>query len=185
MDRIEQHLKDKYYDSDFDKFIKLNNKYLKIKSKIKKPYYYTVSTFLCWRYPFLKFRIDKGFIQKSCYWWCIPDGWRKAFGFTMCEELRGVLKRLGWLHKYQISDVKEKFGELTIYDDGAPEEVHDIIMKYGYISRRTCIICGRRAKYLTEGWVEPYCEDCIKGIDTIKPPYEYHKDIEWYGWKKC
>jgi len=105
MDKIEKYLKNKYYDSDFSKFIKLSNRYRSIKWKITKPYYYVVSTALCWRYPFLKFRTGKGFIQKSCYWWSIPDAWRKAFGFTMCEELREVLKRHGWLHKYQISDL--------------------------------------------------------------------------------
>lgn len=190
MDKIEQYFKDKYYDSDFKKYIKIVNKYWKIKNFFLKIPRTINSTILCWRYPFLKFDIKTGFVQKSCYYWCIDYGWRKAFGITMCEELRKALKRLGWLHKYQLSDVKEKFGELTIYDDGAPGEIHDIILKYEYISARTCHICGKLAKYRTKlneypYWIESYCEDCLKEKFAELPNVdEFYKDIDWYGWRK-
>ena len=184
MNKIEKHIKEKYYDNDFERYLYLISRYHKIISFVKKPYYYVVSTYFCYRYPFLKFDIKSGFIQRYCYWWSIPDGWRKAFGKTMCEEIRKELKHSGFLHKYQITDVKEKYGKLTIYDDGAPEEIHDILLKYEYISARTCIVCGRLAKYRTDGWVEPYCEECIKNVNTRNKPYEFYKDIDWYGWRK-
>lgn len=144
-------------------------------------------TYLCCKYPFLKSGgaiNNKNFFQISCWYYCIPKGWRKAFGKTLCDELKEVLKRHGILKTYVITTVKEKFGELVIYDDCAPEEVHDIIMKYEYISAHTCIICGRRAKYVTRGWIEPYCEDCIKTVNTLSEPAEYYKDMDWYGWKR-
>ena len=141
-------------------------------------------TYLCCKYPFLK--TNKHFFQTSCWYYCIDAGWRKAFGIQLCDELKAALKRNNCLKNYHITDVKEKYGELMIYDDGAPEEVHDIINKYSYISLRTCIVCGRRAKYVTTGWIEPYCEDCINTVSSLitNKPDEYYKDMDWYGWKK-
>ena len=154
----------------------------KIISKIKR---LVSCTYLCWKYPFLKYRWEKDkFFQTSCWYYSIDIGWRKAFGLQLCEEIKQALIRHDFLYKYNITDIKEKMGELVIYDDGAPEEVHDIIFKYGYISSRTCFICGRPAKYRTRGWIEPYCEDCIKEANTTKEPDEAYKDFEWYGWKK-
>ena len=35
---------------------------------------------------------------------------------------------------------------------------------------------------MTDGWHEPYCEDCINEISPMLKPNEYYKDIEWYGY---
>lgn len=117
-------------------------------------------------------------------WWyidrlihCVPTsteldamdgGWRKAFGIDICKEIKSTLKKSGYLRKYRIMQIKEKWGELCWYDAGAPKEVFDIIRKYEDISYITCIECGRPAKYRTTGWVEPYCEKCMpkKSLDA-------------------
>ena len=53
-------------------------------------------------------------------------------------------------------------------------KVHDIIAKYETLSRKTCICCGKPAKYITLGWISPFCEDCIKGVnDKYKTVEEY------------
>ena len=41
-------------------------------------------------------------------------------------------------------------------------QIPDIILNYELLSEETCIECGKPAKYLTMGWISPYCEDCIK-----------------------
>lgn len=161
--------------------------YFKVDSFCHKVNRIVPCTYLCLKYPFLKIggaTKNKRFFQTCCWYYSIDKGWRNAFGVTFCDELKNALKRYGILKTYVITDVKEKFGELTIYDEGAPEEVHDIILKYGYISERTCIVCGRRARYVTRGWIEPYCEDCIKNIEIMAEPKEYYKDMDWYGWKR-
>lgn len=182
MDRIEKWITDRYIDSDFEKYSNL----LKIYSKTKKVLNYVPNlvknTYLCARFPFLKF--SGGFFQTTSWYWQIDYGWRKAFGIQLCKELKDALKRHGCLRTYEITTVKEKYGSLTIYDNGAPSEVHDILAKYEYISRRTCIECGRRAKYITQSWEEPYCEDCIKKAGIRKQPMEAYKDFDWYGWTK-
>ena len=182
-DKIEKWLTDKCIESDFDRY----SDWLKVYWKAKKVLNYVPNlvknTYLCARFPFLKF--GGGFFQTTSWYWQIDYGWRKAFGIQLCKDLKEVLKRHGCLRTYEITTVKEKFGALNIYDNGAPSEVHDILAKYEYISRRTCIECGRRAKYITQPWEEPYCEDCIKNVDIQqKPPMEAYKDFDWYGWRR-
>ena len=104
---------------------------------------------------------------------CIPtsneldamdEGWRRAFGIQMCKDVRKCLvKNSGFifLFKYRITQIKEKFGGLRWYDNGSPRELYEIINKYENISFHTCICCGKPAKYITSGWICPYCEDCI------------------------
>lgn len=121
-------------------------------------------------------------------WWyfdrlihCVPTsteldamdtGWLKAFGIEMCKEIKVSLKKTGYLRKYRVMQIKEKWGELCWYDAGAPQEVFDIIRKYEGISYRTCIECGRPAKYRTTGWVEPYCEECMPKKSLEPGKYE-------------
>lgn len=138
---------------------------------------------LCKRYPFL--------IPRNCWtdetiwnkrirkrnWWYVepysyteldemPEGWRKAFGIQMCEEIREVLIKGNYLRDYRIAQIKEKFAELRWYDEGAPEsiykELQNIIDKYTELSRKTCICCGRPATKLSCGWIQPFCTKCAE-----------------------
>ena len=49
-------------------------------------------------------------------------------------------------------------------------KINDILRKYEEMSYRTCIICGKPAEYITEGWISPFCGDCIKKVNS-----NYHK----------
>ena len=91
----------------------------------------------------------------------VPIGWKRAFGKIMLEEYREVLIRNHYLRNFQWEQVKEKYGTLRLYSNGAPEAVLDLESKYEYISGFFCISCGRmNSPVLTGGWVEPLCEDC-------------------------
>ena len=144
------------------------------------------STILCIKYPFLKYYSGRNkFFQKYNWLDSMPKGWKKAFGLQMCKEIRAGLLGTGGkklLKDYQISDIKEKFGTLRWYDWGAPSVVHKIIEKYGYISERTCIVCGDIATVKTTGWICPYCD---KHIPENANYYHFgHKDYtSWYGWQ--
>ena len=91
----------------------------------------------------------------------MPIGWRKAFGIQMCKEIKAELKKIKHLKKYRIMQIKEKYGSLRWYDSGNNIEIQNIIDKYEEISARTCIDCGKPAKYISKGWISPYCENCI------------------------
>lgn len=181
---------------DFKKFEKIMRAWRWIKAKLEALLKAIASTYLVWRFPFLKFSTDKNKVfHSSCWYWRLNNynvytmenlpGWRKAFGIQLCKELKAALKRHGQIHTYTITDVKEKWGALNIYDNGAPYEVHDILLKYEYISNRTCVKCGRRAKYVTKSYVLPFCEDCIGNRGDFMGKEEfYQKDLDWYGWTK-
>ena len=94
----------------------------------------------------------------------MPRGWRIRFGEEMVEEISQELKKYDFEDRYRIIQIKEKYGGLRWYDGGVPinSAIHDIIRKYDELSYRTCIRCGKPAKYITNGWISPFCEDCVK-----------------------
>lgn len=108
----------------------------------------------------------------------MPYGWRKAFGLQLCEEIRAALIEDDDLERWRIVQMKEKYGVITIYDNGYKQgsRIPDIIRKYEYISQKTCICCGKPATKVTTGWISPYCDDCVptdeRAID-IDEYYEY------------
>ena len=108
----------------------------------------------------------------------MPEGWRIAFGDQMVEELNQELVKGGFVNDYRITQIKEKFGGLRWYDNGNTEEGYNIINKYESLSRKTCICCGKPAKYITLGWISPFCEDCIKDIED-----DYETVEEYFGEK--
>lgn len=113
------------------------------------------------------------FIPLSTELDAMPEGWRKSFGIKMCKEIKQELKKHNYLYKYRITQIKEKFGSLRWYDAGSPKGcINKIIDKYESISRYTCINCGAKAKYISKGWVSPYCENCISNHDDYNLIHE-------------
>lgn len=95
----------------------------------------------------------------------MPDGWRKAFGEQICEEIREELVRVDYLDKYRITQIKEKYGTLRWYDFGCTERMlREIIPKYEHLSAKTCIKCGNPATKVSTGWISPYCDACANKI---------------------
>lgn len=102
----------------------------------------------------------------------------------MVNEINEALLRAGGkklTKEYEITQIKEKFGGLRWYDNGAPTEVHKIIEKYSYIADHTCIICGRPATVRTSGWICPYCDDCVG--DQAYVHFGHKHSMSWYGWE--
>ena len=95
----------------------------------------------------------------------MDDGWFRAFGMQLLDELKAQLKKDKMLYKYRIMQVKEKFGGLRWYDSASSQEVFNILQKYEDMSYHTCISCGRPADYITSGYILPFCKNCIKPQD--------------------
>ena len=90
----------------------------------------------------------------------IPEGWRKAFGNMMIEEIDEVLKRTHTT--IHIDQIKEKYGQLRFYFSGTAE-LHDIVEKYSMLSENICIICGKPdIPMIDTGWVCPICQECFE-----------------------
>lgn len=118
------------------------------------------------KYPFLK-------IKNSPITWLdvMPDGWRKAFGEQMIEEISQALKG----QELIITEIKEKFGGLRFYTGWTTEEVYDIISKYESMSYRICILCGQKATKISKGWISPYCDACAKEISKTRKHLGFDK----------
>ena len=133
---------------------------------------------LCETYPFLLPRnrwtdeVAEDFDYSYTELDSMPDGWRKAFGLQMCEELKQELIRINKIDEFRIVQIKEKFGELRFYTNWTTDEIEAIINKYTKLSRKTCIVCGKPATVITTGWISPFCNDCIKDINDNYEPIE-------------
>ena len=112
----------------------------------------------------------------------IPDGWAKAFGLELCEELREQLIRENQLEDFWFVQIKEKFGSLRMYPGVAcSEEIWYILDKYEQLSERTCIVCGKPATRMSKGWICPYCNNCGDPKWNYMPLAEWLKEDEDAG----
>lgn len=181
--KIKDDLNKKYH-----KF-KVNDYECDIKELVDKPYYRRTGKFIeywtnYWALPIIKL-IDiyhKYILQlfhcipTSHEWIAMPEGWNKAFGKQLLEELRIQLKKDGLLYKCRITDLKEKYGSLHLYMTNISDEVLKILDKYEDISYKTCIICGKPATKYSQGWICPYCDDCADE-NCINLNNYYHEEI--------
>ena len=113
----------------------------------------------------------------------LPDGWRIAFGDSICEEIQRVLEKYDAVNKFRVIQIKEKYGSLRWYHGGlsreVAKEVEEIISKYEDISARTCIDCGKPATKISLDWICPWCDDCSKKHPDFrfKPIKDYFDEI--------
>jgi len=63
----------------------------------------------------------------------------------------------GW--NKEVCQVKEKFGGLRWYINGASKEVHDIISKYESVSYHICEECGEPGEQRAGGWIKTLCDN--------------------------
>lgn len=112
----------------------------------------------------------------------MPDEWRKVFGIEMCERIKKCLIKADYLNKYRISQIKEKYGTLCWYDMGVPvsisEEYYNIINYYEDKSMLVCLDCGKPTKYVTNGWIEYICDDCLTNILEKQPKTKFF-ELTW------
>lgn len=110
------------------------------------------------KYPFLKLNNND---YMSTWADMLPTGWRLKFGESLFNELKETIKKYK-LNKYEIVDIKEKFGTLRWYSFGGNEETENIIKKYEDVSQYVCQICGKPAEVVTLNWIGFYCKDCAR-----------------------
>lgn len=114
-----------------------------------------------WNPETMQYEIDEDYKYNFTLLDEMPDGWRKAFGEMMCEEIYNALIKCDGLDDYMILDIKEKFGMLRWTDAPSYEEVEKIIDKYSVLSENICMICGKPDVPMTgDNWFYPLCEKC-------------------------
>lgn len=99
--------------------------------------------------------------------WDLPDGWHRLF-LLYCMSIKPILKKANFIDQFRFSQLKEKWGEMTLYDNGVPQDIHeemsDIKYIYERISALICQHCGNFAEYEARGWVSFFCKNCIAKI---------------------
>lgn len=119
--------------------------------------------FFCLRYPFWRVRnvwTGKKLSYSRTHYDQLPEGWRKAFGKKLSEDLRKALKKDKFLHKAYFHLVKEKYGTLRLYMNFYGDNTSKVVNHYEDLSRCYCIECGKPSRYVSRGWIEYYCADC-------------------------
>lgn len=132
---------------------------------------------LCIKYPIIiprtipKGRMNTNFFK---YTWLdyFPKGWRKL-GLEFFKELQTALNKLpkDSRKSFHIYDIKEKYGQLCIYPNWYLEDISYIITKYEKLSKKTCLYCGGKARWLTKGYIVPVCNHCKK---ELKHKYKFN-----------
>ena len=106
---------------------------------------------------------------------CAPRGWAKLCE-DLCAELKPLLEKVGYVDKYRLCQVKEKYGGLRWYEWDVPaaidKEYFALIRKYEDLSYKTCCICGAPATKMSTGWISPFCDKCAEGFNDKFEPIE-------------
>lgn len=132
------------------------------------------------RYPFLTvYGFDGNPISGDSWYRCVPEGWRDRFIMT-CERVLARLKDQHMLDEYRITEVKEKFGTLRVYDnmcDTTPDKegVSDLWFALDLATASVCVMCGEPAEYLSSGWICPYCSECKSVIEQKAPDSKFKR----------
>ena len=98
----------------------------------------------------------------------VPDGWFRLF-LMYCKAIRPALVENNYLDQFRFSQIKEKYGQMRLYDFGAPAGVRDYEWLYSGYSEFVCQRCGNFAKYRTVYWVEQLCNECLNNIGKDEP----------------
>ena len=62
----------------------------------------------------------------------LPEGWRKAFGLQMVEELDRILRKADYQNKYQITQIKEKWRRIKMVRQWSPRKYSRRIQSMAY-----------------------------------------------------
>lgn len=149
-------------------------------------FFFDVTNWILWRLPYYQktktFSKESGisiFVYNIFYWmfkWLLKDKKPKnpfrskifdAGYFSIGPGWYGLVKTLiekaiekGW--DKEICQVKEKFGGLRFYINGAPREVFDVISEHEKLSYKICEECGSAGAVRTGGWIRTLCDEHYK-----------------------
>lgn len=97
------------------------------------------------------------------------DGWFDIL-WRLCEDLEPLVAefRAAGGHKFEVLQVKEKFGGLRFYVNGSNDAIHQRILAAQEESFHTCEICGQPGELREVGWIKTTCDEHAKapGAET-------------------
>ena len=129
------------------------------------------------KYPHIFKQKDDG-KGVTCLDWGIEcgDGWFRLLD-ELCNSIQQYIDRVRRYEdgkkirpeQVEAIQVKEKFGTLRFYTNGACPEIEGMIFMAECMSAKTCESCGSITRVSqTKGWISTLCEDCGGTIDSIR-----------------
>jgi hypothetical protein len=96
------------------------------------------------------------------------EGWFDLI-WKLCEDIDVIVKREGW-KDFSVDQIKEKFGGLRFYVNGANKEVFDLIKEAERKSFKTCELCGSKegSMHSSYGWIRTLCATCARSATDRK-----------------
>ena len=108
---------------------------------------------------------DRTNIKESlmCFGFEVGDGW-----FTLLEQLLKQIKSMNPPEGFQIQQVKEKFGGLRFYHNGAYKSDIDAVVNFAEgLSYKICEECGNPGSTKGgKGWIRCLCLSCREKLNT-------------------
>ena len=91
------------------------------------------------------------------------DGWRKAFGKMMMDDLLEACKKDDIdPHRLRVIECKEKWGSLRLTLNEYTPNIQRVIDAYEQVSQNVCCKCGKIDVPITKfGYVIPSCRECF------------------------
>jgi hypothetical protein len=125
------------------------------------------------KYPNLFVNKDNKNEPIGCYGIECNSGWLQILS-SLCFMIDQHERNIEGNNKYRISQniepvkydpfrftqIKEKFGGLTIYYDGGDEYTRGLIGMAGCWSYNTCEKCGEKGSKRGKGWITVLCDKC-------------------------
>lgn len=88
------------------------------------------------------------------------EGWFPLI-YTTLDKIQEVVDKTGI--DLEITEIKEKYGELRIYTSSSTDEIDEIIQEATAKSIHICERCGREGELREiHGWYKTMCEECLK-----------------------
>lgn len=126
------------------------------------------------KYPSLFSNKDNKQEPFGCYGIEIGDGWLEILSslcFMIAQHERNIGGRTRYEQKtnpdyisnyqpFKFTQIKEKFGGLTIYYDGGDEYTRGLVGMAGCWSYKTCEKCGEKGQADKRGWITVLCDKC-------------------------
>lgn len=85
-------------------------------------------------------------------------GWYPLIN-ELLDKIQKIVDRDN-IEDFEISQIKEKFGELRVYPYFGTDEIFDLIDEYTEKSVHTCEICGKSGETrMINGWLKTLCDE--------------------------
>lgn len=111
-------------------------------------------------------------VPKKGLLWSLMRGWNNVMKFVFQSDIFSKIRyKMSFLERYEepphvqvvASQVKEKFGGLRFYVNGADESVHSMINFAEQLSYHVCEECGKMDETVVcmgQSWIRTLCYEC-------------------------